>query len=239
MTSSKHIGYVSDIHMDELCDLKRIRDEESRDSFVRELAEKIVESADYAVLFGGDYSDDYHLLKVFVEHLDRERRHVNPDLLLIFIMGNHETGGYGDVSAENVSSLLQKHHMIVLQDAILITKRNRKISVIPGRLYCAVSFLFRRRIAKAEMVVFGADGSSLDDHWEYTCRKLYDIPEKEHIIFLTHFRIAESARQDNSVYVWGHDSILEHTDDGRRRYFADNQWRSMSIYQLKTFTIYE
>lgn len=219
-------------------------------SIIDTLVEKIPYRS--IILIGGDVASDFSVFKLFVQLLRQTNYYVKVIFTLGNHELWEFQGESLDIIVQKYKNLLLENNMYLLQNEILyINDKDDIINISQQELNNLTDKDIKQKLRTARIVLFGGFGFS-GYNQEFNANNgiyrmtlsrgeeiyeskifenLYDrvcalLPDKN-VIVLTHMPFADwhisKARQNNFIYVSGHNHKNTFYDDGIIRIYADNQ----------------
>lgn len=223
--SDNKVYYVSDIHLihkikksgaktkgDIICVIQRIIDSLLRD--IDALWKCKV------LLIGGDVSSEFDIFEQFVRMLRKTIDELSYDVIVIFVLGNHEFWNQEGKSVDDIVKMyrhfLNKYGMYLLHDEILFMENYNTVSVINKEDILSLDVKqIRDRTRKARLILFGGIGfagcnekfNASKGIYLQTINREQEIRLSESFSYL--YSRVEAALGNRSIIVFTHMNINE------------------------------
>lgn len=160
LMTRERVYYVSDMHL-----LHKLRDfkTKSKDDVIyaiKSIVGNIVKESEHTILIGGDVSSDFSIFELFFKMLRSEIDSSRRNLLVVFVLGNHELWNFPHKSFDEIvkkySILIEGCGMYLLQNDILYQDSERVIhKITTEEILSLEDKALREKVRTSRIIFFG------------------------------------------------------------------------------------
>lgn len=159
------IYYISDMHLTHKIVKAELKTERSISKMLQDIVDRMLEDIEdkSILLVGGDTASDIYIFQKFVNILNNTIEKTKPNLIVVFVLGNHELWDRKDsleTTIDNYRQVIDNRKMILLQNEILYQDRNGFHKILENDIFRKSKEEIKAEFAKARLVIYGGIGFS-------------------------------------------------------------------------------